>query len=125
VLRPFFTLHGVSPGRHASDPVCTPGTTFETVPFPDGLTPNIPTASYATDPRAVAIAIAARARVNARDRWLNPPELVGRVPEVVPGLPDRLVPKDADAAVSHPQGRALTGLYNTPSDRISPNLRRA
>jgi hypothetical protein len=84
MLRSFFTLHGVSPGRHASDPVCTPGTTFETVPFPDGLTPNIPTASYATDPRAVAIAIAARARVNARDRWLNPPELVAACPRWCP-----------------------------------------
>jgi type II restriction/modification system DNA methylase subunit YeeA len=33
-------------------PRYTPTTTFETFPFPAGLTPNIPAADYAADPRA-------------------------------------------------------------------------
>ena len=95
-----------------NDPRYTPTTTFETFPFPDGLTPNLPAASYAADPRARAIAAAARALVEARDRWLNPPEWVDRVPEVVPGFPDRLVPRNAEAA-ARLKSRTLTALYNT------------
>ncbi|MDI3308289.1 MAG: hypothetical protein QJR07_14450 [Acetobacteraceae bacterium] len=87
-------------------------TCFETFPFPEGLTPNILAADYATDPRAQRIAQAARALVEARDRWLNPPELVERVPEVVPGFPDRLLPRSAEAAAVL-KGRTLTALYNT------------
>jgi type II restriction/modification system DNA methylase subunit YeeA len=34
-------------------PRYTPTTTFETFPFPEGLTPNIPAADYAGDPRAI------------------------------------------------------------------------
>jgi type II restriction/modification system DNA methylase subunit YeeA len=41
-------------------PRYTPSTTFETFPFPDGLTPNIPASAYANDPRAVKIADAAK-----------------------------------------------------------------
>ncbi len=70
-----------------NDPRYTPSTTFETFPFPDGLTPNIPAADYANDPRAQAIAAAASALVEARDRWLNPAELVDRIPEVGARLP--------------------------------------
>ena len=99
--------HGVG-----NDPVYTPSTTFETFPFPEGLTPNIPAADYAADPRAQRIAAAARALVEARDRWLNPADLVHRVPEVVPGFPDRLVPKNA-AAAAMLKKRTLTALYNT------------
>lgn len=44
-------------------------------------------ATYAAAPRAIAIAEAAKALVEARDASLNPPEWVERVPEVVPGLP--------------------------------------
>ena len=61
--------------------------TFETFPFPDGLTPDVPAASYANDPRASAIADAARRLIEFRDRWLNPPEWVEWVDEPVPGLP--------------------------------------
>ena len=57
-----------------NDPRYTPTTTFETFPFPTGLTPDIPAAEYAEDPRAVAIAEAAQRLVTLRDRWLNPPE---------------------------------------------------
>ncbi len=97
-----------------NDPRYTPSTTFETFPFPDGLSPDRPTATYANDPRAQAIAQAAQALVMARDRWLNPAELVVRVPEVVAGYPDRLVPKN-DAAATMLRGRTLTALYNQRS----------
>ncbi len=93
-------------------PRYTPGTTFETFPFPEGLTPNLPAASYAQDPRAIAVAQAARALTEARDRWLNPAELVDRVPEVVPGFPDRIVPRN-QAAAQALKKRTLTNLYNT------------
>jgi type II restriction/modification system DNA methylase subunit YeeA len=55
-------------------PRYTPSTTFETYPFPEGFTPNIPAADYAADPRAVAIAEVARELNQLRDAWLNPPE---------------------------------------------------
>ena len=94
-----------------NDPRYTPSTTFETFPFPEGLTPDIPAAAYAADPRAQAIAAAA-ADLNAkREAWLNPPDLVTRVPEVVPGYPDRLLPRD-DAAAEVLKKRTLTNLYN-------------
>jgi type II restriction/modification system DNA methylase subunit YeeA len=41
-------------------PRYTPTTTFETFPFPEGLSPNIPAADYAADPRAIRIAAAAK-----------------------------------------------------------------
>ncbi len=86
-------------------------TTFETFPFPGGLTPDIPAADYADDPRAQAIA-APVARLNElRENWLNPADLVDRVPEVVPGYPDRLLPKD-EAAAKELKKRTLTNLYN-------------
>jgi type II restriction/modification system DNA methylase subunit YeeA len=92
-------------------PRYTPSTTFETFPFPDGLTPDRPSREYAGDPRAMAIGQAAQNLVAARERWLNPAELVLTVPEVVPGFPNRLVPKD-DAAATTLRGRTLTALYN-------------
>jgi hypothetical protein len=42
---------------------------------------------------------------------LNPPELVRREPEVVPGFPDRLIPIDAKASAELKK-RTLTNLYN-------------
>jgi type II restriction/modification system DNA methylase subunit YeeA len=95
-----------------NDPRYTPTTTFETFPFPAGLTPNLPAAAYAADPRAQAIAKAAQALVAARDRWLNPPDLVERIPEVVENFPDRLVPRSLEAAQALKK-RTLTNLYNT------------
>jgi type II restriction/modification system DNA methylase subunit YeeA len=94
-----------------NDPRYTPTTTFETFPFPEGLTPDIPAAAYADDPRAQAIAAAARALDDAREAWLNPPDLVRREPEVVPGYPDRLIPV-SDAAAKELKKRTLTNLYN-------------
>ncbi|MGH8234575.1 MAG: class I SAM-dependent DNA methyltransferase [Rhodanobacteraceae bacterium] len=91
-------------------PRYTPSTTFETFPFPEGLTPNIPAKDYADDPRAQRIAEAACALVEARDRWLNPPEWTDRVPEVVPGYPDRIVAKPGHE--NDLKKRTLTTLYN-------------
>jgi len=99
-------------GTEGGRPTYNNETCFETFPFPAGLTPNLPAAAYAADPRATAIAEAARALVEARERWLNPPDLVERVPEVVPGFPDRILPRN-EAAAKALKGRTLTKLYNT------------
>jgi type II restriction/modification system DNA methylase subunit YeeA len=59
----------------------------------------------------VRIAEAAR-RLNAlRENWLNPPDLVRREPEVVPGYPDRILPV-SDKAAKELKTRTLTNLYN-------------
>ena len=95
-----------------NDPRYTPTTTFETFPFPDGLTPNTPAADYTDDPRAAAIADAAQRLVELRDRWLNPPEWVEWLDEPVPGYPTRPVPRDETAATAL-KTLTLTNLYNT------------
>jgi type II restriction/modification system DNA methylase subunit YeeA len=94
------TWHGVG-----NDPRYTPTTTFETFPFPDGVLTD-------TDPdsRFPAIAEAARRLDELRGNWLNPPEWVERVPEVVPGYPDRVIPKPGHEADL--KKRTLTNLYN-------------
>ena len=94
-----------------NDPRYTPSTTFETFPFPDGLAPDTPAADYAGDPRAAAIADAARRLAALRDRWLNPPEWVEWVDEPVPGYPKRPIARDEDAAKALGK-RTLTNLYN-------------
>ena len=92
-------------------PRYTPTTTFETFPFPDGLSPDVLAAEYADDPRARAIAAAARRLVELRDRWLNPTEWVEWADEPVPGYPQRPVPRDG-AAAKELKARTLTNLYN-------------
>jgi hypothetical protein len=99
--------HGIG-----NDPTYNSQTCFETFPFPEGMTPNLPAAAYADDPRAQAIAAAAAELVAKRDAWLNPANLVDIVPEVVPGFPDRIQPKSAQAAAVLKK-RTLTALYNT------------
>ena len=94
-----------------NDPRYTPTTTFETFPFPEGLSPDVPATDYLTDPRAQAIASAARRLVELRDRWLNPPEWVEWVEEPVPGYPPCPVPRDEKAATAIKK-RTLTNLYN-------------
>ncbi len=108
-------------------PRYTPSTTFETFPFPQGLSPDRPAVTYADDPHAQAIAHAAQALVAARDRWLNPAELVDRVSEVVAGFPDRIMPKNPGAAATL-RTRTLTALYNQrgkPEGVWLDNLHRA
>ena len=101
--------------------------TFETFPFPENLTPNLPAAACSDNPHARAIAAAARNLVEKRDLWLNQSDLIQRVPEVVPGYPDRIVPKDPKAAAIL-KTRTLTNLYNTrgtPEGTWLDNLHRA
>ena len=98
--------HGVG-----NDPTYNAQSCFETFPFPEGLTPDIPASAYAGDPRAQSIAAAAARLNELRENWLNPPDLVMRVPEVVPGYPDRILPKD-DKAAAVLKTRTLTTLYN-------------
>lgn len=94
-----------------NDPRYTHTTTFETFPFPEGLSPDVPASNYQTDPKAQAIALAAQQLVEFRDRWLNPPELVKWVEEPVPGYPPRPVSHNEKAAKVLKQ-RTLTKLYN-------------
>ena len=94
-----------------NDPRYTPTTTFETFPFPVGLSPNIPASDYADDPRAMAIGEAAQWLVELRDRWLNPLEWVEWLDEPVPGYPKRPVARD-EATAKELKARTLTNLYN-------------
>ena len=98
--------HGVG-----NDPQYTPSLGFETFPFPDGLTPNVPAVDYAEDPRAQAIAAAAARLNELRENWLNPADLIDRQPEVVAGFPDRILGK-SDTATKELKKRTLTNLYN-------------
>jgi len=117
----FHELWSLRLGTSLEDrPRYTPSTTFETFPFPEGLTPNIPAADYAGDPRAIAIAEAAKELNRLRENWLNPADLVVIEPEVVPTAapgeapvkyPDRILPRD-EAAAKELKKRTLTNLYN-------------
>jgi type II restriction/modification system DNA methylase subunit YeeA len=98
--------HGVG-----NDPTYNAQSCFETFPFPDGLTPDIPAPDYARDRRAQKIAAVAARLNELRENWLNPSDLVVREPEVVPGYPDRILPKDEEAA-KELKKRTLTNLYN-------------
>ncbi len=82
-------------------------TTFQTVPLPQGLEPNVPAIDYAANPRAIAVADAASKLVELRDRWLNPPEWVEWVGEPVSGFPARPVPRNSEVAQAV-QDRTLT-----------------
>jgi hypothetical protein len=87
------------------------GVTFETFPFPEGLTPDIHPRDFVANPTASQIA-SASARLNElRQAWLNPPDLVRFLPEVIPGFPDRAIAIDGTAAVILKR-RTLTDLYN-------------
>lgn len=90
----------------------TSSTTFETFPFPSGMTPDVPSSSYSTNPVAQKIAVAAARLYELREKWLNPPDLVRCEPEVVPGFPDRILPVDAEAEKLLSK-RTLTNLYNS------------
>jgi type II restriction/modification system DNA methylase subunit YeeA len=92
-------------------PRYTPSTTFDTFPFPLGLQPNTSAEDFKSDSRALDIAKAAVRLNELRETWLNPPELVRREPEVVPGFPERLVPVD-EKALAELKKRTLTNLYN-------------
>ncbi len=108
----FHELWALRKGSDLQDrPRYTHTSIFATFPFPEGLTPDIPAAAYADDPRALAIAAAAARLNQLRENWLNPADLVVREPEVVPGYPDRILPRD-EAAAKELKKRTLTNLYN-------------
>ena len=94
-----------------NDPRYTPTTTFETFPFPEGLSPDVPATQYVDNPYASSIAKAANELNALRERWLHPPEWVQWIDEPAPGFPKRPIPCSADAAVSLRE-RTLTQLYN-------------
>jgi type II restriction/modification system DNA methylase subunit YeeA len=107
------SLWALKVGTRLEDrPRYTSTTTFRTFPFPEGLLPRVPSAKYAKDPRAKRIAVAARRLNELRENWLNPPELVDRIPEILPGYPDRLKPKTS-ATQAELKKRTLTNLYNS------------
>lgn len=89
--------------------------TFETFPFPEGLTPNIPAAQYANDPRAKAIAKAAARLNELRENWLNPPDLVKRVPEVCRAIPTASCPSTRRPP---PTSRSARSPTSTTSGRL-------
>lgn len=89
----FHELWSLRLGTSLEDrPRYTPTTCFETFPFPVGLTPDITAADYAEDPRARAIATAAARLNELRENWLNPPDLVQRVPRLCPAIPTASFP---------------------------------
>jgi len=98
--------HGVG-----NDPTYNIDSVFERFPFPEGLTPAQRVADCERQPRAAAIAAAARRLNELREAWLYPYDLIECVPEVVPGYSDRLVPKNEKAEAELKQ-RTLTNLYN-------------
>lgn len=106
-----------------NDPRYTPSSTFETFPFPAGLTPAdtkgqpvaegellLPPVEAERLPAAVKIATAAQRLASLRENWLNPAEWVDRVPEVVAGYPERIIAKPE--YVADLKKRTLTNLYN-------------
>lgn len=98
--------HGVG-----NDPTYNSAGVFETFPFPEGLTPDLPVVRYEKDSRAIAISSTAKRLDDLRNAWLNPSDLIRIEPEVVPGYPDRILPKNiASGAIL--RERTLTNLYN-------------
>jgi len=104
-----------------NDPRYTPTTTFETFPFPEGLTPRDTAAAperasstcYADLVTTENIAATARHLNELREAWLNPPEWVDwvRTPEEeAAGFPLRPVAKAGHEAEL--KQRTLTKLYN-------------
>jgi type II restriction/modification system DNA methylase subunit YeeA len=89
-----------------NDPRYTPTTTFETFPFPEGLTPK----DKAENP---AISEAAQQLNTLRENWLNPPQWVDWVitpEEEAAGFPMRPVAKPGHE--KDVKSRTLTNLYN-------------
>lgn len=104
-----------------NDPRYTPTTTFETFPFPPGLTPrdtapragHAASACMANEIVAANIAAAARRLNELREAWLNPPEWVDWVitpEEEKAGFPQRPVARPGHEADL--KKRTLTNLYN-------------
>jgi hypothetical protein len=96
-----------------NDPRYTHTTCFETFPFPEGLTPDIPAANYKDNGNAKAIATAAQELIRRRDHYLNPPDWTDWLitpEEKAAGFPKRPVAKVGQEA--NLKKRTLTNLYN-------------
>lgn len=96
-----------------NDPRYTPTTTFETFPFPPGLSPMDTKDGQPDTPAASAIAQAAKDLDKLRQNWLNPPEWVDWViteEEKKAGFPARPVAKPGHE--KNLKSRTLTNLYN-------------
>lgn len=123
----FHELWSLRLGTSLEDrPRYTPTTTFETFPFPAGMTPRdtaprdtVPQAGQGTPPCLAGevaterIAAAARRLNELREAWLNPPEWVDWVitpEEEKAGFPKRPVAKPGHEADL--KKRTLTNLYN-------------
>lgn len=94
-------------------PRYTHTTSFETFPFPEGLTPNIPAVKYEDNEKAKTIATAARELIKLRDHYLNPSEWTDWLitpEEEDAGFPKRPVPKPGYEVQL--KKRTLTNLYN-------------
>ena len=83
--------------------------TFETFPFPKGVEPN--RQADDDDTHSKRISETARRLNELRENWLNPPDLIKRVPEVVAAYPDRIEPVGV-AARAELKNRTLTNLYD-------------
>ena len=95
-----------------NDPRYNSTLTFETFPFPPGLTLNLSPGEYA-NPAAPEIAAAAQKLNELRDNWLNPPQWVDwvRTPEEEQAdYPARPIAKPGFEAEL--KKRTLTNLYN-------------
>jgi type II restriction/modification system DNA methylase subunit YeeA len=98
----FHTLWALAAGGTLEDrPRYNSTVTFEPFPFPPAASDD-------------AIAAAASTLNQLRERWLTPPEWIERVAEVVPGYPDRIIPKTGHEADL--KKRTLTNLYNARPD---------
>ncbi|GEC94737.1 DNA methyltransferase yeeA [Zoogloea ramigera] len=96
-----------------NDPRYTPSTTFETFPFPAGMTPADTAAGAPEGAAAEAIAAAARRLDTLRSNWLNPADWVDWVvtpEEAAAGFPARPVARPGHEAEL--KKRTLTNLYN-------------
>ena len=123
-LHQVWALENASRHGVGNDPTYNAGTCFETFPFPERLTPAdtagpvetledgvvLPTVTPERHPVALAIAQAAHRLNEQRENWLNPPAWVERVPEVVPGYPDRIIP--LPEYMLKIKQHTLTNLYN-------------
>lgn len=97
--------HGVG-----NDPTYNSASCFDTFPFPSVLEPTLSPAGHQNQ-QAEQIAKAAKRLNELRENWLNPPDFVKWIPEVVPGYPDRIEPLGI-AAKFELKKRTLTNLYN-------------
>lgn len=94
-------------------PRYTPSTTFETFPFPEGLTPKDTAAAAPDTPVARGIAEAAKKLDQLRKSWLNPAQWVDWVispQEQAAGFPKRPVAKPGHE--NDLKKCTLTNLYN-------------